>query len=150
QHCFDVLMEARERFYASPAWLIDLTLVAPTTAGDALRRELAGATPKNLGMSAQTGGGIAAAQPATLEALAAALAGRRATLVGGEFSDRELPLLPLESIHDELAAGAQAYLKHLNCRPEVFGRRRFGITPALPQMLARWGFVGAVHATLDD
>ena len=32
----------------------------------------------------------------------------------------------------------------------VFGRRRFGLTPLLPQLLHKLDFYAAVHATLDD
>ena len=35
-------------------------------------------------------------------------------------------------------------------RPSVFGRRRFGMTPVLPQILDHLQFTGVVHATLDD
>ena len=42
QRAFDTLTEAREYFYPVEAKLLDLTLVAPTTLGEPLRRELAG------------------------------------------------------------------------------------------------------------
>ncbi|NLF06565.1 MAG: hypothetical protein GX594_01100, partial [Pirellulaceae bacterium] len=43
-----------------------------------------------------------------------------------------------------------AYERHLQLRPTVFGRRRFGLTPALPGILRRRGFAAAFHCTLDD
>ena len=47
-------------------------------------------------------------------------------------------------------AGAGIYRDLLGQAPSVYGRRRFGLSPLLPQILSRLGFIGAVHATLDD
>jgi alpha-mannosidase len=58
--------------------------------------------------------------------------------------------LPLESILTEFQAGLAEYDKQLRVRPTVFARRRFGLTPALPQILHNLGFRAAVHVTLDD
>ncbi len=42
------------------------------------------------------------------------------------------------------------YQRHLGDRPRIYGRRRFGLSPVLPQILARLGFQGVLHATLED
>ncbi len=55
-----------------------------------------------------------------------------------------------EAIRGQLEKGLSIYRQHLDARPTVFGRRRFGMTPVLPQILDHLGFTGAVHATLDD
>ena len=55
-----------------------------------------------------------------------------------------------EAIEVHLRRGLATYQKHLGRRPTVFGRRRFGLTPALPQLLGRAGFTGVLHCTLDD
>ncbi len=148
--CFEVLTEARERFYPAEAYILDLTLVAPTTLGAALRSELSSSSPINLLATAQTIEQLALQDPALLAEVAAALAGRKASLIGGEYLERETPLLPPESILRELRHGVNAYQKHLSQRPRIFGRRRFGLTPVLPQMLSRLGFQGALHATLEE
>ncbi|MBI1900297.1 MAG: hypothetical protein HYS13_04170 [Planctomycetia bacterium] len=150
QACFDVLAEARERFYPAEAFLVDLTLVSTTTMGAALRQELAGAGPLNLLCSGDTLRQMATREPQTVAALKEAVATGKATLVGGELSETELPLLPPEAILDELHRGSAAYRETLGHAPEIFGRRRFGLTPLLPQVLSRLGFIGALHATLDD
>ena len=148
--CFDVLAEARERFYPVDCYLLDLTLVAATTIGASLRGELAGTTPINLLLSGEVLQQMAAHEPSTLEALHHALEQNRAALVGGEFSECELPLLSPEAILRELKAGRETYERHLGRSPKIFGRRRFGLTPVLPQILNRFGFGGAIHFTLDD
>jgi alpha-mannosidase len=150
QSCFDVLMEARERFYPAQAYLLDITLAAPTTLGQALRNELARPTPRSLLVSADTVAEMAAREAATLEALRAALEHGTLTLVGGEAREQELPLLPVESILAGLRAGVAEYQRYLGAAPLIFGRRRFGLSPVLPQILSRCGFRGAVHFTLDE
>lgn len=150
QSAFDLLHEGREYFYPVEAHLLDLTLVAPTTLGASLRAELAGQTPTNLLVSGEVIREMARREPATREALTDALQNNRASLVGGEFGERELPLLSPEAIRYHLLRGLEAYQEHLGTRPTVFGRRRFGLSPMLPQILEKLGFSGAVHSTLDD
>ena len=150
QNCFDTLLEARERFYPVQAYLIDLTLVAPTTVGASLRGELDQGCPVNLLLSGQTLDTLAASEPATLERLKLALDHRSAAVVGGEYSESELPLLPIEHARNELVRGLDTYQRLLQRRPSIYGRRRFGLTPILPQLLSRAEFTGALHLTLDD
>lgn len=150
RNCFEVLAEARERFYPVEAYLIDLVLTAPTTLGSLLRGELDDPVPKNLLISGALAERLAAEQPDTLLALREALAQNRLSLVGGEYTELELPLLPMEAIRRELARGLAAYEQAFNTRPTVYGRRRFGLTPLLPALLSSAGFSGALHFTLDD
>jgi alpha-mannosidase len=150
RNCFDVLTEARERFYPVAAYLVDLLLVAPTTLGAGLRRELADATPKNVLISGQLVDQLGRTDMGTLAALRSALEQGTASLVGGEFDERELPLLPIESVLSELKQGAAVYRQWLGAAPTVYGRRRFGLSPVLPQVLSQLGYQGAVHATLDE
>lgn len=150
QNSFEVLIEARERFYPVDAYLIDLTLVAPTTVGESLRRQLTSDVPQNVLISADTLAQLAEAAPQTLAALRMALDHQTVSIVGGERSERELPLLPLEETLADFQAAARLYQDLLGQAPRVYGRRRFGLSPLLPQILSRSGFIGALHATLDD
>lgn len=147
---FDVLNESREYFYPVEAYLADLTLVAPGTAGEALRKELAGPGLVNLLLSAETLQTLAREEPETVSAMAEAVAAGRAAVIGGELCERPLPLLPPEVIADQLRQGVEVYQEILGTRPKVFGRRRFGLTPLLPQLLKSQGFQGCLHFTLDD
>ena len=148
--CFDVLTEARERFYPVESYLVDLVLTAPTTLGAGLRRELDDAVPKNLLISGELIERIAETHPETLVSLELALNHGRVSLVGGERVEGELPLLPLEAVLAELSRGAESFQQALAQKPKVFGRRRYGLSPVLPMILSRLGFEGALHATLDD
>jgi alpha-mannosidase len=150
QHCYDVLNEARQRFYPVDAYLIDLTLVAPTTLGAPLRAELSRGLPTSVLLCGQTLQHMAQYDPESLAALRAAWESGQVAVVGGEYGERELPLLPAEAALAELRRGAACYRQLLGQPVDLYGRRRFGLTPLLPQLLARSGFVGALHLTLDD
>jgi alpha-mannosidase len=150
RNCFDTLLEARERFYPVNAYIVDLTLVAPTTVGASLRSELSRGVPVNLLMSGNTLDTLAKNEPQTLDRLRLALDHKTCSIVGGEYNEPELPLLPQEDVLAELQHGLSTYEQHLKQRPTVYGRRRFGLTPVLPQILSRLGFNGALHLTLDD
>lgn len=150
RNCFDVLTEARERFYPVEAYLVDLVLAAPTTLGAGLQSELADPVAKNLLISGELVEQIGRSQPESLAAMRLALDHQRVTLVGGEAHEGELPLLPIEAVLAELRRGASAYQAELDFKPVVFGRRRFGLSPVLPLILSRLGFEGALHFNLDD
>lgn len=146
---FDLLSDAREYFYPVEAHLLDLTLVATTTMGEALRRELA-CGPTNLLISGATLEALAEQEPETHSALQAALEEGRAALIGGDYDEQEWPLLPLEAVLNCLRHGLAVYDRLLGRRPAIFGRRRFGLIAALPQILRKLGFTGGLHCTLDD
>ncbi len=149
QSAFDTLTEAREYFYSVQSHLLDLTLVAPSTTGRVLVDELANETPRAVLISGRTVATMAAEEPAALAALKTALAEERVDLLGGEFTEPALALMTPESILAEIRRGLAAYEEHLGERPTVFARRRFGLTPILPQILEHCGFAAACHFTLD-
>ena len=150
QATFDLLHSSREYFYPVEPKLLDLTLLASTTLGQSLRSELAAGTTVNLLVCGQVIEEMARSQPESLQAVRDALQNNRLSIVGGEYTERELPLLPPEAIAFHLRRGLDTYQRHLDMQPAIFGRRRFGMTPVLPQILEKFGFIGAVHATLDD
>lgn len=148
--CFDLLAEERDRYYSVDAFLLDLVLVAEATLGPRLQAELQQATPVNFLLPAEALRRMASDEPQTLALLRAALDAGRAGLVGGEAVEQRLPLLAPESVLANLRRGLAVYESLLGLRPRVFGRRRFGLVPLLPQLLTRLGFQGALHATLDE
>jgi alpha-mannosidase len=148
--CFSLLAEARAHFYPVDAYLVDLTLVAPTTLGESLRKQLASRIPLNLVVSGETIRLMAQDQPETLKLVREALEQGRLNLIGGEEGELDLPLLPREAMRAEIARGLASYERHLERRPEVYGRRKYGLSAALPGILNRYGFIGALHFALDD
>lgn len=149
QRCFDLLHESREYFYPIDAHLVDFTLVAPGTTGAPFRAELAQRSHTNLLMAGEVVERLAETEPDSLEALREAMAAGRVDILGGEYRESHLPLLSPEAIRHRLLRGIAAYERHLGRRPTVFGRRRFGLSPLLPQILVKLGFPYACHFTLD-
>jgi len=150
QASFDLLHDSREYFYPVEAHLLDLTLVAQSTIGRSLRDKLSGGMSTNLLVCADVIEQMARQEPDTLKALAEALENNTAAIVGGELAESALPLLTPEAIRYRLRRGLAKYEELLGVRPTVFGRRRFGLTPVLPQILHKLGFSAAIHCTLDD
>jgi alpha-mannosidase len=150
QQCFDTLYDARKHFYPVDVYLLDVTLLAGTTLGPSLAGDLAQGHPLNLLGNAGLLQQIATEHPATWTTLLNEINLGRACVLGGDDEESELPLLPLEMALDHLRRGALQYEGLLGCPPVVYGRRRAGLWPVLPQLLAKLGYQGALHFTLDD
>lgn len=150
RNAFDSLYEARERFYPVDNYFIDLTLTADTTLGPSLRRELDGDAPFNLLISGKLIEQMAEKNPESLVKLKHALDRGTGCLVGGEYDERESTLLGPEAVLADFRRGRTAYEKALGKAPDVYGRRRQGLSPLVPSIIARHGYEGALGFTLDD
>lgn len=150
RNAFDSLYEARERFYPVDNYFIDLTLTADTTLGPSLRRELDGDAPFNLLISGKLLDVMAEKHPDTLVKLKHALDRGTGCIVGGEYDERESTLLGPEAVLADFRRGRAAYERSLGKAPDVYGRRKQGLTPLVPSIVARHGFEGALGFTLDD
>jgi alpha-mannosidase len=154
QACFNLLSEERDRYYPVEAFILDLTLVGPTVIGKALREELqrpaSEAPAVNLLLSGETLSLMATKEPDTLAALQAAVKDNRIGLIGGHFREGQTSLIARETLLDDLLLGLGTYEEFLGRRPTVYGRYRFGLSPVMPQLLGKLGFVGALHVPFED
>jgi alpha-mannosidase len=148
--CFDVLAEERDHYYPVEACILDMTMIASTTLGRALREQLESDLASNLFLSGELLDRIVRSEPGTLAAMKQAAQENRLGLIGGEYTELRTPLLSCETIRHQLLHGLARFEEVLACRPRVFGRRRFGLAPMLPQILQNCGFEGALHATLEE
>ncbi|HEV3138071.1 MAG TPA: hypothetical protein VGZ26_09205, partial [Pirellulales bacterium] len=148
--CFETLYEARKHFYPVDAHLLDVTLLAATTLGAPLATELAHATLTNLLAPTSLVRRIESDHPAAWSSLLSAIDQGRVCVLGGDPDERELPLLPLETVRREIGAGIRQYESLFGRPPRVYARRRYGLSPVLPQILAKFGYQGGLHFTLDD
>lgn len=150
KECFEVLREARDRFYPVDCWLVDVCLVTPAMAGSELQRVLDRPLPINLLISAQDLDQIATGHPETLTRMAEGVREGWIALVGGDLGEQPLSLWPVNSILWQLREAQSIAQRHLGQPARVWGRRRFGLFPLWPQVLKKAGFAGALHLALDD
>jgi len=148
--CFEVLTESRERFYPVECFLIDVCLLIPRLADEHLTRLLENDTPVNFLFNAEDLQSIAADKPDIVQKLREAWQAETIDIVGGEYRDNSLPLLPLESVFENFARGQEVFQRLLGRTPTSWGRRRFGLTTQLPQILTKLGYQLAMHVVLDD
>ncbi len=150
--CFDLLCEERNRFYPMDAYLMDLVLVAPTTAGKSFRHELEQGGKKNFLISGQTLNEIEQRNAESFELLASKTP-EQINVVSGQYAELPTQLLSIENVYQQLQRGIDS-LQELGAaftqQPKIFARRRFGLGNRLPSLLDGFGFVGAIHATFDE
>ena len=150
QRSFDLLTESREYFYPVQTYLIDLTLTAETTLGPGLRRELEEGRHINLLTTGDLLRQMTERHPETLQSLKQSLEAGHLNVIGGEDKESSSVLLPQPALVRHLAYGHQQWQETLGSRPPVFGKRRFGLTPLLPGILASFRYEGVLHFALDD
>ncbi|RPI88182.1 MAG: hypothetical protein EHM42_04575, partial [Planctomycetaceae bacterium] len=148
--CFQVLTEARERFYPVDCFLLDLCLVIPRLAGPALRTVLDQRKPISVLASACDLAEIARSEPESSRRIREECDEGRVTLVGGDLSEQPLAFMALNSVLWQLGEAQRLFREAVGHPARVWGRRRFGLFPQWPQILKKAGFVGALHVALDD
>ena len=148
--CFESLLEARERFYPVDCYLIDLCLVIPRLADDHLRKLLVSTKPASLLASAIDLEEISRTAPELHTLLREACDRGTVDVVCGDLCERPLPMLPLASVIWQLEEANRLTTRLLGRQPAIWGRRRYGVFPLLPQLLKKSDFQGALHTVFDD
>ncbi|HVT29470.1 MAG TPA: hypothetical protein VHE81_15750, partial [Lacipirellulaceae bacterium] len=146
---FDLLSDARSHVYSVDFYVVDLTLFAKTTSGEALRQKLASSSPTNLLVNGEQIEEISREHPETLIVLRRALEAGTACIVGGKYSGSTTADLSPEGLLRELTHGNQVARQHLDREFEVFGQFDAAFSPLLPAVLKNLGFLGALHAAFD-
>lgn len=149
-NCFEALHEARERFYPTDAYLLDLCLVIPSLADDKLVPLLTGNKPVSYLLTARDAAQIAREKPELAKLLREAVLRETAEILGGEWSEGPSPILPLESLLHDIQRGRATCQQLFRKEPTTWARRRFGLGPMLPQILTKSGYSAACHFLLDD
>lgn len=148
--CFELLTEARERFYPTDCYLLDLCLLIPRLADQHLSQTLLTLKPMSIALTGQDLEEIATEHPEQLALLKEAWQRKSVAFVAGEYREGPSTLLPLNSLLWQFEKGRELYQKYLGRKPVIWGRRRFGLMPPLPQILHRSGYLGGMHVALDD
>lgn len=144
QSCFDALGQERDHYYSLDVSLIDVTLLASSTLGKSLARQLDSEASTNYLASASLLGTLQREQPATFEKLKLKIEGCSACIVGGLDVERPHPLMTRENVIRDLSNGQLAYERLGIAKPKVFGRMSFGMFAEQAVELKRFGFEGVL------
>lgn len=144
QACFDTLGQERDHYYSNDANLIDITLLAETTLGKSLQKQLSDQVPTNLIASASMLRKLKEKSPENFDRAAQRLREGSLAIAGGLDHETPWPLASRELAVRALANAPQAY-RSLNIEPpSVFARMSFGMTADSASLLSRFGFRGAI------
>ncbi len=149
QSAFDLLMQERNRYFPVEALFIELLLVASTTIGEPLFQAIQSPTALNVMLTGDLIERIATQSPRIIEAVRKKLTDVQLEIVGGSAGEPRFSLMSLESLVGEFARGSASFRRILGVQPACFGRRRFGLTSVLPQVLLGCGYRGAIHVLFD-
>jgi alpha-mannosidase len=147
--CYDTLMEEKNNYYPVKPDLIDLVLTSPQTLGESFAAEVIKSHPSSFLMSGGNIETLAANHTETLQLLQQRLADGSKSLVGGNQFELPTPLLSKDSTVSQILQCRQTAKRLLNAQPNVFLRRRAGLTSDLPLLLEQLDFNGALHLSLD-
>lgn len=145
QSCFDQLGQERDHYYSLEVHLIDVTLLANSTLGTSLAKQLdAPNIPTSMVASASLLRRLQSKAPDNYRKLVDALSQRACCLVGGLDHERPHPLMSPEALQRDLRRGRQAHADLGLDLPKVFTRYSYGMLPEMPLYLKRAGFSGAM------
>ena len=146
QACFDSLSQERDRYCSQQAYLLDVVLLAPSTLGPSLDRQMEVQHPFNVIATSQLVGAIKAKNPLAWTEIQRRLAAEECSLVGGLQDERPHAYLSSASILRELGQGLKSYTQHGITPPKVFTRFQPGFLASSPTWLTHFGYKGALLA----
>jgi alpha-mannosidase len=147
---FELLTQAREKFYPVDDYLIDVVLLDTATPAGALAGIFERHVPFTILATGRAIEVLAAIDPNAMRSLRDAVSEEWADVVGGSYDEADEGRLPVESVLWQYRRGAEAYARHLDGRGvETWARRRFGLHPMVPQLARRHGLRYAWHVAFD-
>ena len=148
---FELITEARERFYPLDGYILDLCLLDPASPPGSLASVLEPHTPVTLLAPAIAIEILAEREPERAAQLREAIGEGWADVIGGAYAEVDEPFLPWSSLAWQFRKGAETYRRYLDDRNvETLARRRFALYPQLPQIARRFGLRFALYGCLDD
>lgn len=142
QSCFDQLAQERDHYYSQSAYLIDLNLLAPTTLGKKLTKQLSEERSQNFLASASLLAQLKKEQASNFESLQVKISEGKAGMAGGLVEELPIPLLTPIDMRRTLREAQDAYRSLGVQPPKVFGRFEPGVTPDLSMALRQSGYQG--------
>jgi alpha-mannosidase len=148
--CFEVLLEARERFYPVESYLLDLCLLIPSMADEDIEAALSAGTAINFVAAAADLDQIATRNPELAATMRKLWDEGQIDISGGELNEDPTPLADVESVLWQFEQGHGVFRSLFGRTPTTWARRRYGLSTLMPQILNRFGYHSALHVALDD
>jgi hypothetical protein len=149
QECFGALAANRGQYYPVDFWLLDLVLLAESTLGPRLARELDSITPLAFVATGQVIESLAHTDPALLARMRSRLEDGSIEIVGGRYDSTPLEWCTLAMIRESFARGQASYRAHLGAVPTTHGQCTGGSSAFLPGILTEFGYSGAIWTLFD-
>ncbi len=146
QASFDSLSQERDRYCSQQAYLLDVVLLAPTTLGQSLSRQLEATHPFNIIATSRLLGTLKQSNGDARTELDRRLADKSCSLVGGLERERPHAYLSSASIIRDLGRGLKSYIEQDVSPPRVFTRFEPGFLASSPIWLTQFGYSGALMA----
>jgi alpha-mannosidase len=150
QSAFDQLAQDRDHYYSQSAYLVDLTLLAKTTLGGSLDRQLRQAGPQNILASASLLRTLKSKSPENFELLRAANSEGTLDLVGGLEFDTPLAFQSASVFRRELARGEKGYSELGLKPPKVFSQFAAFMPADAPRQLKNHGMQGSILSAFSE
>jgi alpha-mannosidase len=147
--CYGCLESTRAHFYPVDVWLLDLVLLAESTLGEGLERELATAVPATLIATGRVIEQLATRNPTVLTRVRERCAAGVFAPAGGRYDAQPLDACTPEQIVASFERGMAAWQKHVGATPVTYAQQTGGSSAILPQLLAELGFTGAIWTLFD-
>ena len=149
RECFGVLEATRAHYYPVDVWLLDVVLLAETTLGAGLDRELAAPVPLALVATGDIVEKLAARNPGAIARIRGRIQAGTLSPAGGRDSDRPVDQLTPEEMAASFDRGLSAWREHVGAAPMIFARQAGGASPLLPQLVRGLGYAGIVWPLFD-
>jgi len=149
RECYGFLESTRAHYYPVDVWLLDIVLVAESTLGDSLDRELRATVPLTL---VATGGVIEkleATNPAALACVRERCAAGTIAPAGGRHDSQPLDECTPEEIVGSFERGLAVWREIVGTVPVTYAQQTGGSSAILPQLLTDLGFTGAIWPLFD-
>lgn len=149
RECFGFLEATRAHYYPVDVWLLDIVLLAETTLGPGLDRELAAPVPFALVATGDLVDRLAARNAAAVARIRERCAAGTLEPAGGRDDDRPLDQFTPEEMVTSFDRGQAAWQEHVGTKPVTFARQSGGTSHLLPQLLHGLGYSGVVWPLFD-
>ncbi len=146
QASFDSLSQERDRYCSQQAYLLDVVLLAPSTLGQSLERQLEEDHPFNVIATSKLLSCLKEKNATAWTELTQHLSEKKCSLVGGLEQERPHAYLSASSIIRELGHGMKSYVDQGVAPPKVFTRFQPGFLASSPTWLTQFGYTGALLA----